>query len=292
MTRGKIHILADNKNCRDRIIKVLKQGGTSYHTYASKSSGPRFRQYVIKGLDPEIPLTHVIEAFEGLQTFDVRRMSRTDAEGRRTPISPIVLTVTPSTTIDEVKAVRHVDRCLFTVSAYIKRRDKAPPQCFRCQKFGHTKNYCGHRAACVRCGENHDITQCPRTTGPKCSNCGGQHVASYRQCPERQKIIKLAEERRRPKGQPPTTSRTRETVAPQQTKNDPRRSQEEQPIGSQPAIRPPATDQEDPQPIDTVERLTNMVTEMTKSVNAMMKRIKDLVALTVYNMEKPKCSCN
>ena len=55
-------------------------------------------------------------------------------------------------------------------------------QCYRCQDFGHFHQQCrSARQKCLRCGEDHRIRDCPKTSAC-CANCGGNHVASYRGC--------------------------------------------------------------------------------------------------------------
>jgi hypothetical protein len=57
-------------------------------------------------------------------------------------------------------------------------------QCTRCQLYGHTKTYCTRPFACVRCGGNHNSTQCqkPRSTPAKCALCEKDHPANYKGC--------------------------------------------------------------------------------------------------------------
>ena len=62
-------------------------------------------------------------------------------------------------------------------------------QCFNCQCFGHSAQNCKSKQKCVICGENHSHKGCPKTEAkqPKCANCSGPHVASYKGCPEYKK---------------------------------------------------------------------------------------------------------
>ncbi|XP_049835017.1 uncharacterized protein LOC126278783 [Schistocerca gregaria] len=55
-------------------------------------------------------------------------------------------------------------------------------QCFRCQQIGHVAKYC--RRNQVVGMKPHDTRDCtkPRDVAPKCANCGGKHVASFRGC--------------------------------------------------------------------------------------------------------------
>ena len=63
------------------------------------------------------------------------------------------------------------------------RRRNEPTQCHNCQKFGHIASACKSEKTCLRCGGRHPLSQCltPREK-PKCANCQGPHIASYRGC--------------------------------------------------------------------------------------------------------------
>ena len=58
-------------------------------------------------------------------------------------------------------------------------------QCFNCQSFGHSAKNCRSKQKCLICGESHTHKGCPNTEArkPKCANCKGPHVASYKGCP-------------------------------------------------------------------------------------------------------------
>ena len=80
------------------------------------------------------------------------------------------------------------------------RANPSISQCFKCQRFGHNFYDCKATAStCLRCGEQHRLSECKADKGkPKCSNCSGNHAASYKGCPvykEEQKKAKEAEEK-------------------------------------------------------------------------------------------------
>ena len=62
-------------------------------------------------------------------------------------------------------------------------------QCFNCQCFEHSAQNCKSKQKCVICDENHSHKGCPKKEAkqPKCANCSGPHVASYKGCPEYKK---------------------------------------------------------------------------------------------------------
>lgn len=68
------------------------------------------------------------------------------------------------------------------------------PQCSRCQKYNHTKNFCNKQPCCVKCAEPHYTKECPRKTrdsNVKCANCGENHPANYRGCEVHKQLQKL-----------------------------------------------------------------------------------------------------
>ena len=69
------------------------------------------------------------------------------------------------------------------------RQPVSVPQCFNCESFGHSAQNCKSKQKCVVCGENHSHKGCPKKEAkqPKCANCSGPHVASYKGCPEYKK---------------------------------------------------------------------------------------------------------
>ena len=58
-------------------------------------------------------------------------------------------------------------------------------QCWNCQNFGHSAKTCKPTTKCLICGKSHHHKGCPNKEEkqPKCANCKGPHVASYKGCP-------------------------------------------------------------------------------------------------------------
>ncbi|BFF93145.1 uncharacterized protein DMAD_11051 [Drosophila madeirensis] len=71
---------------------------------------------------------------------------------------------------------------MVSVERYAKTTD--PAQCHRCQAFGHTRSYCRRPFVCMKCAGAHPTTACAKTreVTPKCANCRGAHISSYKGC--------------------------------------------------------------------------------------------------------------
>ena len=78
--------------------------------------------------------------------------------------------------------------CYITGIIYKVEEFRSPvsvQQCWNCQSFGHSAETCRSKTKCLICGESHHHKGCPNREKkqPKCANCKGPHVASYKGCP-------------------------------------------------------------------------------------------------------------
>lgn len=68
-------------------------------------------------------------------------------------------------------------------------------QCFKCQGIGHRMAECTVETKCVRCALNHHHSACPINANDKakflCANCGQNHAACSRECPNVKKASQL-----------------------------------------------------------------------------------------------------
>ncbi|GJQ88069.1 hypothetical protein Trydic_g18196, partial [Trypoxylus dichotomus] len=77
------------------------------------------------------------------------------------------------------------DCCGLAVKVEALRTRNLIVQCHKCQMFGHTQSNCNINYKCMKCGEDHSTHLCekPKTTPPKCANCGGEHLSTYPENP-------------------------------------------------------------------------------------------------------------
>ncbi|VVD02482.1 unnamed protein product [Leptidea sinapis] len=104
------------------------------------------------------------------------------------------VTLPKSTDIGAFRKIKYI--CHQSVRIYkYKSNNEYGTMCSRCQTFGHAERNCNRAARCVKCTGAHLTAECDRKEEApvRCCNCGGEHAASYRQCPQRR--IYLVKER-------------------------------------------------------------------------------------------------
>ncbi|KAG8239971.1 hypothetical protein J437_LFUL018568 [Ladona fulva] len=156
----------------------------------------RKRTHIIRNLPEDITIDEIAES---LEEYDVPaakivqlRTSRPTASQLKQGITsispprplPLFQILLQSTSAPEVfESLPYV--CNMKVKIERFRPPSGPPQCHRCQLFGHTIKACNMNFKCVKCGQNHPSSECrrPKETAAICANCKGDHSANYRGCP-------------------------------------------------------------------------------------------------------------
>ena len=104
---------------------------------------------------------------------------------------------------------------------YLRTKPYNPPpqRCYKCNRYGHTKDKCRGKPCCPKCGgRDHDYSTCPNNTR-KCVNCQGSHSAAFGGCPiyKQEAKIQILKERSNV-----TYSRAKEIVTQQNAERPPK----------------------------------------------------------------------
>jgi len=168
------------------IIKALMEKNTEFHTYKPRQD--RSFRVVIRNLHPSTDIQDIKQAIME-KGHEVTNIWNAKQRGTNRPLPLHFIDMKPHPTNKEIYQLTTLLHTTVTVEApYVKR---AIPQCMRCQKYGHTKNYCRNSPKCVKCAEQHLTSECPRRSqdaAVKCANCGDQHPANYRGCVVHKKL--------------------------------------------------------------------------------------------------------
>ena len=143
------------------------------------------KSLVIKGVPTDITESEFKE-FLDINKINYAKAERlkSQKDGRVLPIFQLDITDP-----DEAEALLSKNlACNITGIVYQVEEFRKPVsvmQCFNCQSFGHSAKNCRSKQKCLICGESHTHKGCPNKEArkPKCANCKGPHVASYKGCP-------------------------------------------------------------------------------------------------------------
>lgn len=174
-----------------KLAEYLKNEGLEWYTYEDKNSRPI--KVMARGLHPSCDPLEIIEDIKekGLQILNAtnikKRVKATDSNGysimeqRSLPL--FMLTFKKEEDIHNIFTISSILSIKVKIEA-LRKATNIIPQCKKCQGFNHTEKYCHKNIKCVKCANNHLTKDCQleRKQPATCTNCKGQHPASYRGC--------------------------------------------------------------------------------------------------------------
>jgi hypothetical protein len=192
---GETHrITASNiKNYR-LLTDILETKSIFYHTFATQKS--RAQSFVIRGLALTTNPSDIAEELGELR-FNVRKVTQltkteTGKPTRTIPLFQVWLAPTVGQPPVDLTTLTRLQYCVVTTE---HPRAKKPPviQCFRCQRVGHTSDFCRQPLRCVRCGGEHTSLVCviPREDATCCNCKQDGHAACYPGCETFKRAVAL-----------------------------------------------------------------------------------------------------
>ena len=166
--------------------KALENLGIPHFTFKpSWEISPK--KLVLRGLPANIPCPEIEEYFkEGGVEVSVHPLKST--RPTQEPLPLYIVTVNPNLEA-ELRQIEGLEKFSLRFEPY--RPPRGPPQCYKCQRMGHTKNYCKLPPNCVKCAGPHESGTCtkPPSESATCVNCGESHTANWRGCKARKLIM-------------------------------------------------------------------------------------------------------
>ena len=156
----------------DKTIKVTEPWFKSDRTMTGDGPSTRLVRGIIFDISPELSEQDIAEE---TKAKSARRITRW-ISGEKQVTRNVVLSF-------DTELPSHV--VLGFIRCKVRPYIPSPLRCNNCQIFGHHAAQCKRQVRCVRCGENHNLTNCPirdRPTEAVCVNCGDNHSAAYRGC--------------------------------------------------------------------------------------------------------------
>ena len=143
----------------------------------------------IKGVPTNIMDTEFLEFLDlNKISYDKVERLKSKKDGKILPIFRLEISYpTEAETLLSRNLVYQVTGIVYKVEEF--RTPVLVMQCFNCQCFGHLAKNCRSKQKCLICGESHPHKRCPNREArkPKCANCKGSHVVSYKGCTEYKK---------------------------------------------------------------------------------------------------------
>lgn len=160
------------------LAKHYTDNKIQYHTYQDPNGRPL--SVIIKNVPPSLTEEDILEelAKYNLPIIRITRLLNKD----KTPMPVCAVLLTANEKANEIFNISRIFYSIVTIEP--RRNNNTTPQCHRCQRIGHTKNYCKLEPRCVKCQGHHLYTDCdkPPQEPPTCVNCGEKHPANWRKC--------------------------------------------------------------------------------------------------------------
>lgn len=175
LTQNGVQVEPSTEDDYRNLYKLLKNKEIQFHTFELSSEKPL--KVVIRGIMTEITKDDIKTDLES-QRYPAQKITR--MQGRYGP-TPLILMEVPK----EYKSIYDLQHCCgLNVEVKPYELKKEVIQCHRCQLFGHVQRNCHAEYRCMKFGELHSthLSSKPKTTPPRCANCGDEHLSTSLRC--------------------------------------------------------------------------------------------------------------
>lgn len=219
-----LRVQCEDMNIYNAVLTTLEKDGTHLHTHQLRSQ-KGFR-IIMRHLHHSTPCEWIKLKMRELG-FIVRYIRNISNRFTGKPLNLFELELQAMSDGNHFKILELNQLCGQLVKVEQQAKPTDPAQCHRCQVYGHTKNYCRRPFRCMKCAGEHPTVACskPRQLAPRCTNCGGEHISSYKGCPSfkaaRSKLssvraiaeVKRLKQKRIAEAKPPVGQRSTVAVA-------------------------------------------------------------------------------
>lgn len=186
LKNSEVKIQVNTSDDYRKLTSALKEKNANFYTYQLKKD--RSYKVVLRGMHPSMATGIIIDELKKLN-HQVRQINNITKSVTKEPLPLFFIELEPNVNNKEIYKINRLYNMVVSFEPPKTKRDI--PQCLRCQSYGHTKNYCNRTPACVKCAGKHWTSSCPyegKINNVKCSNCQGNHPASYKGCLVRKQL--------------------------------------------------------------------------------------------------------
>lgn len=201
MRRQDIKVQNFTKEDFESTKQLLTLQKMEFYTFTPKDEKPftLLIKNIAEGFDEQEVQAAIIEKIEDINILNIKRFNE----------RMMIIQLRDVDSANKVKKLRSLLGLGIIVTKY---HGNNVLQCRNCQRYNHLATNCKMAYRCVKCAEGHGPNNCsipkkddnnqqfivdnPDGTKTKqigvklkCANCGGEHAASFRQCPVRIKMM-------------------------------------------------------------------------------------------------------
>lgn len=177
---NQVKIQPKNGESYTKIVKALTQKNTEFHTYKLKQD--KLFRVVLKNMHYSTDTNDIKQNIEQLG-HEVINVWNAKQNRTKKPLPLFFIDLKPK---ENNKDIYNINLLMNTCVVFeAPRVYRNIPQCIKCQRFGHIKNFCQRNPRCVKCTGPHHTSECSRKNRDdtvKCVNCNENHPANYRGC--------------------------------------------------------------------------------------------------------------
>lgn len=201
-------IFTPNSVVHQKVIAALRRKSLAHYSHPTERN--RLKRFVLYGLQKlEIDeLTKlVMEKHIYPSKISFMSVNRPRFTGQCNYI--LYFDATSPVTLSSLRETKDIYHTIVQWAHYKPKKSGVSP-CRNCCAFGHGADNCGMKANCTICAGPHNYKSCTflqkKLEGKfeqihpkhvKCTNCGGQHTATYPNCPKRLDYINMLAATRR-----------------------------------------------------------------------------------------------
>lgn len=181
VNKNNLRIMVDTADDYKEVINLIREKGLIGHTFTRKEVKPY--RIVIRNLHHTTPHESITREIEKTGNKVQGEIINSRYGPDKKPTSTFFVNLEPCINNKLVKEIKYIHHQAIKIEDPRKR--KTIVQCHRCQQYGHCKNNCMRPYRCVKCGEGHKTSDCPkkdRNTPAKCALCFCDHPANYKGC--------------------------------------------------------------------------------------------------------------